>query len=183
VTDPEARDPYAPPPEDGSAPAGGQQQPAGPQPPPPPYGAPPASASPPPYGAPAAYGAPPPGVRPSDGTPGPVDRGGRKALWLALAGVLTTVFVPPVALCLGIAAIVVGARASSRASKARGTAPGAVPAIVVGCFVAAAGLLLSVMVALFFDELRDFQDCMAGAGTRTAERICREELEDAILGG
>ena len=183
MTDPEARDPYAPPPEDG-----------GPdRPPPPPYGGPPPPYQQPPPQQQPPYHQPPQqqqpyGHAPYDGRPprrpdGPVDGGGRRALWLALGGVFATVVVPPLGLCLGVAAIVVAMRAFSRAGASNGRAPGAIPAVVVGGFVTAASLIVTVLLVVFFDEVRDYRDCLSGAGTHTAQDRCRDDLERRLPAG
>jgi hypothetical protein len=106
-----------------------------------------------------------------------VDGGGRRALWLALAGAAATVIVPPLGVCLGVAAVTVAMRSANRARGTGGRAPGAVPAVVVGGFVTAAALVVTLLLVLFFDEIRDYRDCMAGAGTHTAQDKCRADLD------
>jgi uncharacterized membrane protein YeaQ/YmgE (transglycosylase-associated protein family) len=115
-------------------------------------------------------------VRPA----GPVETGGRRALAFVVAGGVLLLFIGPYALVLMVLGFVAGIQALRKASRSGGTAPGAVAAIVLGTIGTAIGCLLLLVYLLLRTEIDTYQECIAGANTGTAERTCRDQLEDDL---
>lgn len=118
----------------------------------------------------------PPGVR----TGGPVDPGGRLALGVAAAGLLTALFYAPLGLALTVVALVLAVRARRRARRAGGTAPGSGLALGIGIAGAVITALLLVTIVVLYDEVTTWTECMQGANTEVAKSDCRDELESAL---
>jgi hypothetical protein len=114
-------------------------------------------------------------------TAGPVDRGGRRALWLAVAGVLAALPLPPLAIVLGIAAVVVAVRTNRRAAITGARAPGVLAGAIVGSLVTVVAVGFTLVYVLFWSELRDYQQCVAGAGTNVARQSCQSTFEDKVV--
>lgn len=165
MTDPDAADPYAPPPEGDRG--------GGPPTRPPDHGSPwPARPS-----GPARPGPPsPPGpARP----PGPRLRSGRRALGLAVAGAVLLVPLLPAGLVLVAAGLIQGIRALRAAGREGGSAPGAIAAVIVGAVGSALGLGLLAGAVFLLPELRDYRECMSGANTEIARSQCWTQFESA----
>jgi hypothetical protein len=109
-----------------------------------------------------------------------VDKGGRRALWWAIAAVVLVLPLAPVGLAFAVVSIITGVRAQRRAS-ARGTAaPGSTAAIIIGVLGSIVGACALVVLVLFFPELRDYQTCLAGANTSVAKSACEQDFRDAV---
>ncbi|MCC2314112.1 hypothetical protein [Cellulomonas xiejunii] len=156
---------------------GGSQPPPGPSPygTPPPYGTSSPYATPSPHGAPSPYGAPTAGPSPMPGGPGawPVTHRGTAALVLGLVAlVLAWVpFVGVIALPLGIAAIVSGARAGSRGR--RSPVPSSSGRATGGIALGVVAVLVAVVA----------QASYAVVGTTTSEGRGSEVVVDGPFGG
>lgn len=111
------------------------------------------------------------------GTP---ERGGRRALMWSVIGLVVVIPLPVLGIFLVILGLVLGVRAHRRARRAGVAAPGAVPAIVIGSIGAVVALVLGVLGVIFWDQLRTYSECMAGAVTNTARSDCREALEAGV---
>lgn len=123
-----------------------------------------------------------PGPKGPGGPPGPVDRTGRRALWLGLLS-LVLLFIPLLGYLVAIpaiAAIVLGVRARRSARRNQGTAPGALPGIVLGSI----GLVLFVAAVavqiVLYSELQQYSKCRSAANTITAETRCKDQLAREI---
>lgn len=133
-------------------------------------------------------GAPPPGGDPFGGgqrggrekNGGAADNGGRIALLLGLSGAVLSVLFFPLGLVLDIAAIAVGTRALRRARGRGTTARGAVPGVVFGSIGAVLVVVVVTLLALFWQEVRTYQECMSGANTIRSEEKCTAEFEHAL---
>lgn len=107
----------------------------------------------------------------------------RRALSLSvMAGLalVSAVFLPPVGLLLGIVTVVQAVRFGGDARRielnpaVRGVQfGGGITAIVVG-------LVLSIGMAVLWDELTTYQSCQAGAQTHVALERCQNELMDDL---
>jgi hypothetical protein len=146
---------------------------------------PPARPDDPPFGAPQAtraagsWGARSPLSGAARAAPDAVDRGGVIALMLGVAGIFFVIF-PPLGLAFGILSIRAAVRARRRAAADGIVAPGAGAGLATGIAATIASTIVMIVAVLFFSELRDYQDCMAGANTNTAEDDCRDQLNTAI---
>lgn len=142
--------------------------------------------APPPHDEPARGPGPGPGTPPHPPQlrqrAGPVLGDGRRALVLAALGVLLLVPVLPAGAVLSLAGLVLGIRALRAAGAARGTAPGAVPAVVLGALGSAAAVVLLLAAAVLWPQIRDYRDCISGANTEIAKDVCRVDLERATPG-
>lgn len=121
---------------------------------------------------------PPPSAPPPPLPPTAAERGGARAMFMSISGLLLLFLPIPgvalVGLALLVAGVVTGVRARRRARRVLTHAPGAVAGIVVGavglCF-AAAGIVLGAMVATEFDG---YQKCRASALTITDRETCQD---------
>ncbi|WP_021596496.1 hypothetical protein [Actinomadura welshii] len=107
-------------------------------------------------------------------------RTGWRALWLGGIALLTAVFFYPLGLVLGVAALVVGIRARRFARRARDTAPGAVPGIVLGAIGLAFSLMSVSLTAFLWSELSGYQNCVSASNTTTDKQACRDEYYPKI---
>jgi hypothetical protein len=162
LSDPDDRDPWAPPDEGGDDDRG-QQSPTG--------------SAPPTHGGPNASG---PGPRTPFGTPtgpGPTRPHGRGLLLLA-GGALVAAFAMPLlgwGLCAAV--IVLAVRARRRAAAEGTTAPGTQAALVL----AVGGLVVPMLLlGLFYDEITTYADCRQAANTHQAQDDCDARLEDML---
>jgi hypothetical protein len=111
---------------------------------------------------------------------GPVEAGGRRALAFVLAGGVLLLFIGPYAVALMVVGFVAGIQALRKASRSGGTAPGAVAAVALGTIGVAVTCLLLLVYLVLRTEVDTYQECIAGANTGTAERTCRDQLEDDL---
>ncbi|MFF0518887.1 hypothetical protein ACFYTC_09320 [Actinomadura nitritigenes] len=130
-------------------------------------------AGPPPSPGPGSPLGPPPGQR-------PVERTGRRALWLGVVALVTSVFFYPLGLVLGVASLVIGIRARRRARTARATAPGAVPGIVLGAVGLAFSTMSVALTVFLWSELSGYQECIGAANTGTDKTACKHEYYPKI---
>jgi hypothetical protein len=121
---------------------------------------------------------PPPSSPPPPLPPTAAERGGMRALFMSLAGLLLLFLpIPGVALIglgLLVAGVINGVRARRRARRILTRAPGAVAAVIVGAIglvFVAAGIVLGAMVAT---EFSDYQKCRSGALTITDRQTCQD---------
>ncbi len=122
--------------------------------------------------------APPPSTPPPPLPPTAAERGGVRAMFFSITGLLLLFLpVPGVALiglALLIAGVVGGIRARRRARRILTRAPGAIAAVVVGAIglsLAAAGIALGAMVAT---EFNGYQKCRSSSLTITDKQTCQD---------
>lgn len=116
-------------------------------------------------------------VRPQD--PDATRHARTLGLLAAIAAVMA-IAVPPAGVVLGVVTLVLAARQRSRDRFARiGLSVKAV-AVAGGVFALVVGGLLSLVSVLLGEETGQLRDCLAGANTRVAERICQDEFMDAL---
>ncbi|MFB4297951.1 hypothetical protein [Actinomadura sp. NTSP31] len=123
---------------------------------------------------------PPPGTPLGPPGPPPVERTGRRALWLGIVALLTSLFFYPLGLVLGVAALVIGIRARRRARTARGAAPGAVPGIVLGSVGLAFSALSVALTVFLWPELSGYQECLGASNTGADKTACKHEFYPKI---
>lgn len=116
---------------------------------------------------------PPEPPRTTRTTPLPAtEPGGRRALLLGIAGVVTSPFVL-VGAVLSLAAVITGVRARGRGRRVLAPAPGAVAGIVLGLI----GLVLSAWLIVFDfvagKEMRDYVQCRQSALTIDDQQTCQ----------
>ncbi|MEY9215251.1 DUF4190 domain-containing protein [Thermobifida halotolerans] len=111
-----------------------------------------------------------------EGQQATVERGGLWGLMLSIAGLLLL----PFSAVLSVIGIVQGARARRNAKSRGGQAPGAVLSIVVGAVGVLWGLLVTVGLVVFFDELTAYSQCSARANTVSAQEECDDAYAEAI---
>jgi hypothetical protein len=122
--------------------------------------------------------APPPSSPPPPLPPTAAERGGVRALFLSITGLLLLFLPIPgialIGLALLIAGVVTGVRARRRARRILTRAPGSVGGIVIGVIglcLAATGIVLGAMVAT---EFSGYQECRASALTITDKQTCQD---------
>lgn len=128
----------------------------------------------------------PPQPPPPSLPPTAPERGGMRALFLSIAGLLWSFFLPVfgllslVGLVPLIAGVVMGIRAKRRARLILTRAPGATAAIVIGiislCLVTP-GLVARVIAA---PELEGLTNCLSSALTVTDKQTCRDRYYPKI---
>jgi hypothetical protein len=128
----------------------------------------------------------PPQSPPPSLPPTAAERGGMRALFLSIAGLLWSFFLPIfgllslVGLVPLIAGVVAGIRAKRRARLILARAPGATAAIVVGiislCLVTP-GLVARVVAA---SELEGLSKCLSSALTVSDKQACRDRYYPRI---
>lgn len=110
----------------------------------------------------------PPRAAPLAGT----EPGGRRALLLGVAGLLTSAF-GLIGAILSVAAIVTGVRARKRGRRVLAPAPGAVAGVVLGSI----GLVLCTWGVVFDvvagKEMRDYVQCRQSALTIDDQQTCQ----------
>ncbi|KAB2379416.1 DUF4190 domain-containing protein [Actinomadura montaniterrae] len=123
---------------------------------------------------------PPPG--PSGRPPGrqSAEQAGRRAMWLGVAALVTSLFFYPLGLVVGVAALVIGIRARRQARAARVIAPGAVPGIVLGSVGLGLAVLAVASTAYLWPELSGYQDCLGAANTGIDKTACKHEYYPKI---
>ena len=144
--------------------------------------APPPPSSPPPH----PPGRPGPPEEPAGRSNRPVLTGGKRALALAVAGAFLLLPLLPLGFLLALAGLVLGARALHAAGRDGGSAPGAVPAVVIGALASTVGGLLLAVAVWLLPELGAYRDCVGGANTVLARQACWAQFEqgyrDKLLG-
>jgi hypothetical protein len=112
---------------------------------------------------------------------------GTAALVLGIVGLvlLITIVLSPLAVPVGIAAVVVGILGRSRARRGEATNQGSATAgIVMGALaVVAAGVLVAVgatWIADNADEIEDLGDCLDDANTEQERDDCANRFEDQV---
>lgn len=111
--------------------------------------------------------------------PTAAERGGVRAMFLSITGLLLLFLpIPGVALiglALLVAGVVNGVRARRRARRILTRAPGAIAAIIVGAIglcLALAGIVLGAMVAT---EFSGYQKCRSSALTISDKQTCQDK--------
>jgi hypothetical protein len=134
---------------------------------------------------------PPPQERPPKSAPPPLpptaaERGGMRALFLSIAGLLWSFVLPVfgllslVGLIPLIAGVVTGIRAKRRSRLILARAPGATAAIVIGIlslFLVTPGIVARVIAA---SELEGLSKCLSSALTVTDKQTCRDRYYPRI---
>ncbi len=120
---------------------------------------------------------PGPGDRPAKASTSARLRAGRAGLVAGMA-IIMAIAVPPVGIVLGLLAVTMAVRAARAPGSGQGLMAGA--AGLAGTAAVLVGIALSVVLALFWTELRTYYDCSAGANTRQAEQRCDTELSDVL---
>ncbi|POM27202.1 hypothetical protein BTM25_16130 [Actinomadura rubteroloni] len=115
--------------------------------------------------------APPPG-----GRRGPASR---RALWLAIGGLILAVPFWPLGLVLGIAGIVTEIRA--RRDPAVPARRGLSASIVVGACAVLVGLFAMTSWIVLAPELSDRQSCLDGANTVADKKACDDAFSRQII--
>jgi hypothetical protein len=120
---------------------------------------------------------PPPPPPPRPLPPTPTERGGVRALFLSMVGLLLLLMIPELAIigiAMLVAGVVNGVRARRRARRILTRAPGAIPGIVIGAIglcLCAAGAVLATVAA---EDLGNYQKCRGGALTITDKQACQD---------
>jgi len=86
----------------------------------------------------------------------------------------------PAGLVLGVSALVLGILARRGVRRGGGRVPGARMGVVLGAVTVAFGVLVVVTAVVFWPQLREWQDCQAGANTHTSQTACREAFEERM---
>lgn len=145
--------------------------------------------SPEPAGRPAAAGGwPPPAPRPGADpvVRAAAARAGRTALVVAILGAVLFVPFLPVGAVLGIAAVVLGARALRLAHRTSVPAGRAGAALTIGIITTVFVLILAAVLFAYRAQVSDLVSCGQAAGTRGGQQQCLETFQDDIrnrLGG
>jgi hypothetical protein len=87
----------------------------------------------------------------------------------------------PLALVVDIAALVLASRARRAAREAGQSDAGGIIAIITASLGVAFVISVLAMVAVFWNELHAYNECMAGANTVQARETCQQDLSDAIM--
>jgi hypothetical protein len=123
----------------------------------------------------------------------------RGVLLLAIAAAVMCFVVPPAGMAVGILATVLAVRGMRRTAPVEQTFVGAfgeqvtvpvaqkgrglaVTGLVIAIGAAVLGTLLTVALALFWDEVGDYVDCRDQANTIQAKQKCEDDFRDAVLG-
>lgn len=99
--------------------------------------------------------------------------------WTALLGALAvtaSLLLPPLGVALGILVVVRALLVRPVLRRARLSAAAVVGPVLSGVIAIAIGSLMTVVLALYWPELTDYRDCMAGANTTIAEEACTTQL-------
>jgi hypothetical protein len=122
--------------------------------------------------------APPPSSPPPPPPPTAAERGGIRALFLSITGLLLFFLPVPgialIGLALLIAGVVTGVRARRRARRILTRAPGSIGGIVIGVIglcLAVMGIVLGSLVAT---EYGDYLKCRSSALTITDKQTCQD---------
>lgn len=117
-----------------------------------------------------------------ESAPSPLSSSATATLLSGLAALLGAVFFFPLGLALGVGALVVGRR-TLRAARTSGTAAPSRTAVgmTLGALGAALAVLVGIVVAMFWPQLRDYESCRAGANTQIAQQACDTQLRTALL--
>jgi len=121
------------------------------------------------HGGPA--GPPPPGRPPVNA---PEERNGWRALWLGVGALVLAWPMFPVGVVLGVASLVVGAKAQRRARRRNVLAPGATPGMVLGAVGLAMAAAAAAMAVVIGPETTGYNKCMQTANTKIDEEACRD---------
>jgi len=122
--------------------------------------------------------------KPGNGERSPVDqealRRVRRLILVSALASITSIFLPPVGLVLGVVTAVVAWRWRS-ALKTPGLTKMTTGMVVFGAsFAIVIGTVGSVFAAMFASEISDYTNCQTGANTHIAQDKCWTELTDAI---
>lgn len=103
------------------------------------------------------------------------------AMMLMSSNVRRGVYVVALALLIALTALWL---AISSMSRARRAASGRPRGVVLATILAAVGCLFSGFVligfAMFWPQLTQYSDCLAGAGTVTAQQACQQQLTNSV---
>ncbi|GAB2850855.1 hypothetical protein GCM10027176_62320 [Actinoallomurus bryophytorum] len=122
--------------------------------------------------------APPPSSPPPPPPPTAAERGGMRALFLSITGLLLFFLPIPgialIGLALLIAGVVTGVRARRRARRILTRAPGSIGAIVIGTIGLCLALMGVVLGSLVATEYGDYLKCRSSALTITDKQTCQD---------
>jgi hypothetical protein len=116
--------------------------------------------------------APPP---PPPLPPTAAERGGMRALFLGMAGLVFTFLFLPVGVVLCVAAIVSGVRSRRRARRVLAPAPGAVPGAVLGAIGVALSCVSIALAAVVWNDLNHYTQCRESAITIDDRQSCQDQ--------
>lgn len=111
---------------------------------------------------------------------------GKLALTLGIASALTLLLLPlgsvaglllPAGLVAGVVAVVLGIAVVLKGKRGGARIPGAVPGIVLGTVSTVLIGIIAATLAVFWEEVNDYAECVSGANTLEAQDKCRAELE------
>jgi hypothetical protein len=102
----------------------------------------------------------------------------RLLIFLAISAAVLAIAVPPVGMAFGVGTLVVLALRRRRAMAL--PRPAIVLATTAGVFAVVVGGLLSLVLAVLGGEMADLRECLTGANTRVAERVCQDDFADAV---
>ena len=104
----------------------------------------------------------------------------RLLVFLAISAAFLAIAVPPVGLACGAGTLVVlGVRRRRKLTLPR---PAVVVAMTAGVFAVLVGGLLSLVLLLIGAEMATLRECLAGANTQVAEKVCQDDFADALQG-
>lgn len=119
---------------------------------------------------------PAPGDRP---VPDAVRQARTLGLLAAIAAVMA-IAVPPAGVVLGILTLVLVLRQRPTARFARLGVSARAASLSGGVFALVVGGALSTVSIVLGDETGQLRECLAGANTRVAERICQDEFMESL---
>lgn len=103
------------------------------------------------------------------------ERGGPRARFLGIAGLVLTLLFLPAGLALSIAAVVVGVRSRKRARRVLAPAPGAVAGIVMGTIGLVVCLSQIGLYAVMWDDFNGYVKCRESALTIEDKKACQDQ--------
>lgn len=94
---------------------------------------------------------------------------------LAVASIALAFFAPPIGAVFGIVTIVSAVRQGPRISTST-----RVLGVLAGGAAIAIGVIASIVVMVFADEITEYSNCLRGANTQLARQNCQDTFEESI---
>ena len=123
--------------------------------------------------------APPPSSPPPPLPPTAAERGGMRALFLSITGLLLLFLPIPGLALIGVALLVAGLvtaiRARRRARRILTRAPGSIAGIIISVIGLCLAVTAIAVASLVATEFSDYQKCRASALTITDKQTCQDQ--------